>query len=80
MPHTKEKLDALISAIDVRVRQHGCDRTTRFARAWLVVENEPVQAALEALGAEGGWCDCEIILNAAPEEIFSPSILWEQKR
>jgi hypothetical protein len=70
MPLSRERLDALVSSVDVGVRQHGCDHTTRFARAWLLAQSEPVELSLKALGEEGGLCDCEIVLNVIPEEIF----------
>ncbi|MBY8872344.1 DUF2695 domain-containing protein [Micromonospora sp. PLK6-60] len=70
MPISEEQLTALIGYVDERVVTDGCDHTTRFAELW--AERNPVDWARLGAGlAEfGGYCDCEIVMNCAPEDVF----------
>ncbi len=69
MPLSGQQLAQLIDHVEVEVHRVGCAHDTRIARAWLVEHNLPVATTLFALGAQGGWCDCEIVMNVPPAAI-----------
>lgn len=70
MPLKQEELEELLDWVDVEVRNRGCDRTTRFTRLWLEENEHPVAQTLMALHAQGGHCDCEVVLNVDPALIY----------
>lgn len=70
LPLTNEQLEALLDAIDAAVTTSGCDHSDRHARAWLEEQALPAEGILGALREMGGYCDCEIVLNVEPEDIF----------
>jgi hypothetical protein len=47
------------------LREFGCDTTLRFARSYRDVRAPRATALERRLGDMGGFCDCEILLNAA---------------
>lgn len=73
LPLTNEQLEALLDAIDAAVTTSGCDHSDRHARAWLEEHALPTEVVLGALREMGGYCDCEIVLNVEPEDIFGSS-------
>jgi Protein of unknown function (DUF2695) len=70
MPIPLDALEELIHYIDERVSQLGCDHTRRFCREWLVREGWPGPPTEFALIAQGGGCDCEIVMNVEPSNIY----------
>jgi hypothetical protein len=57
----------LISFVDRRVRRHGCDHTHRFTEEWAEKESVDWHDLLDIVEANGGYCDCEVVLNL-PED------------
>jgi hypothetical protein len=53
----------LISFVDRRVRRDGCDHTHRFTEEWARAESVDWHDLLDILEANGGYCDCEVVLN-----------------
>jgi hypothetical protein len=43
---------------------HGCDGTLRFALTWAAVRRLPLRGFRRRLTGNGGYCDCEAIMNA----------------
>jgi hypothetical protein len=69
-PLEREALEALLSWLDPTLRQYGCDHSPRFAREWLAQHRFPVELAEMALLAQGGGCDCEIVMNVNPDQVY----------
>jgi Protein of unknown function (DUF2695) len=66
----EDTLEALLDFADARVRSEGCDETLRFTAEWAIDQDVPFEPLKESLGHFGGYCDCEVVLNVNPEEIF----------
>ena len=73
MPVDRPTLEALQDFLDKRVSREGCDNTTRFTEEWLTTHHLPVASTLTALLAQGGGCDCEVVMNVEPERVYPPS-------
>ena len=70
MPIPEEALEALIEWVDQKVQINGCDHSSRFARQWLTDNGYPLAPTEFALLAQGGGCDCEIVLNLESANIY----------
>lgn len=47
--------------------QFGCDNTLRWANQWQSLRAPRASALAKSLMRQGGYCDCEVILNVYPE-------------
>jgi hypothetical protein len=56
-------IDSLISFVDRNVRSDGCDHTHRFTEEWARQQSVDWHDLLDILEANGGFCDCEVVLN-----------------
>ncbi|MFG6466590.1 DUF2695 domain-containing protein [Pelomonas baiyunensis] len=65
-------LESLFDAVDAGVEQSGCDHSLRFTTSWLLERRQPKDKVLSWLREHGGFCDCEVLANAADH--------WEQSR
>jgi hypothetical protein len=65
MPFTLDasRVESLISFVDRRLRGDGCDHTHRFTEEWARRESVDWHDLLDILEANGGFCDCEVVLN-----------------
>lgn len=70
MPDTL--LESLFATVEERVTDSGCDHTLRFTEQWLGEHQQPAASVLDWLKGQGGFCDCEVLANAADH--------WEQNR
>ncbi|HEX2360939.1 MAG TPA: DUF2695 domain-containing protein [Jiangellaceae bacterium] len=52
-----------------RVSRQGCDGTLRLVRHWLKVNRVAPAGVVGNLQADGGYCDCEVVLNVFGAEI-----------
>jgi hypothetical protein len=59
------RVENLISFVDRHVRSDGCDHTLRFTKVWARQESIDWHDLLDVLEANGGYCDCEVVLNVA---------------
>ncbi len=75
MPIEASHLDALIAWVDGKVTVSGCDHDLTFARQWLADHALPIATTEFALIAQGGGCDCEVVLNVDPGRIYPPATL-----
>lgn len=66
----EDELNDLLDYVDARVAADGCDHTLRFTRRWAAERERDGDELAHSLGRFGGFCDCEVVLNVAPEEIF----------
>lgn len=49
-----------------------CDHTLTHTHAWLEAHQKPVRENLRQLAAQGGNCDCEVLLNVSPARWPAP--------
>ena len=54
------------------VSRHGCDGGFRYVRSWQQATSAP-PSMFAALERDGGYCDCEVVLNVFGDEIPRPS-------
>jgi Protein of unknown function (DUF2695) len=71
-PMTEVLLESLFESVNLKVAEQGCDHTLRFTEAWLSTNEQPAEKVLMWLNEHGGFCDCEVLANAADH--------WEQNR
>ena len=71
-PISDSLLESMFEAVGAKVEEDGCDHTLRFTEAWVSVNKQPVEKILSWLREHGGFCDCEVLANAAD--------YWEQNR
>jgi len=57
------EIDRLIAFVDRRVQRGGCDHTLAFAQEWAEHEGIDWDDVLDILQANGGHCDCEVVMN-----------------
>jgi Protein of unknown function (DUF2695) len=57
------RVEHLISFVDRHVRSEGCNHTHRFTEEWARQESVNWHDLLDILEANGGYCDCEVVLN-----------------
>ena len=74
MPIPLDALEALLAYLEDCTCEFGCDHTFRFARQWLVREGCPVYPTEFALIALGAGCDCEVVLNVIPANVYARPI------
>jgi hypothetical protein len=70
MPLARPELERLLEWLDGQVQDLGCDHTHRLTRIWLRDHGKPETRILGALMAQGGFCDCEVVLNIEPDAIY----------
>ena len=66
-PITNEQLKALFDYLNNLLEKQGCDDTSRFAIAWLENNGHPTQDVIDWLEENGGYCDCEVVMNVLYE-------------
>jgi len=54
------------------VEDAGCDHTLHFTKQWIAKHGQVESSVLDWLKSHGGFCDCEVLANAADH--------WEQSR
>lgn len=55
---------SLARALEIGLRERGCDTTLRIAEAWARREKVPWAPLRDGLEDHGGFCDCEVVMNA----------------
>lgn len=71
-PISDSLLESMFKAVDAKVEAMGCDHTLRFTESWISENTQPKTNVLSWLREHGGFCDCEVLANAADH--------WEQNR
>lgn len=69
-PLDRAGLVSLRAALERALGRPGCDHSLRHTEAWLARKGLEVEAARDAIIDEGGACDCEVLLNVEPDELF----------
>jgi hypothetical protein len=70
MPIERNALEELITFVDRSCRESNCDHSHRFTRRFLESRGLPIGSTEMALLAQGGGCDCEVIMNVEAEAIY----------
>jgi hypothetical protein len=70
MPIPRYAFEELLTYLQERIAEVGCDNTRRLTREWLERGGWPVRPTEFALIALGGGCDCEVVLNVEPGDIY----------
>ena len=69
-PHASECLRCYV---DRMVAKHGCDNSTRFTAQWLEAVAMPGRRKLlRWFESIGGYCDCEVVMNALSDHWPAP--------
>jgi hypothetical protein len=66
----KERLNDLLDHLDESLSEGGCDHTLRLTRGWAAERGLDSDALAASVARFGGYCDCEVLANVDPEEIF----------
>ncbi|CRK58331.1 hypothetical protein [Alloactinosynnema sp. L-07] len=70
LPMSREQLAELVEFVGDLVVSEGCDHTLRHTQVWIRahdLEWTPIAGGLAELG---GYCDCEVVMNCDPEDVF----------
>lgn len=60
---TKLQIDKLTGYVDRKIRKEGCDHTRKWTFEWAKRNNVNFNDLIDALDENGGYCDCEVVLN-----------------
>lgn len=71
-PFDLNKADEMFGYISKKLDENnGCDGTLRFTTKWLVQHYKgEIEAAINFIMNHGGFCDCEVLMNASKEEYW----------
>lgn len=64
-PVSDALLESMFAIVGSKVDVEGCDHTLRFTEAWVAEHKQPKTDILSWLREQGGFCDCEVLANAA---------------
>jgi len=64
--------EALAAAVTAGLQERGCDHSLRAAREWAAGAGVAWPALQVALEGNGGYCDCEVLLNVLPPDDPEP--------
>ena len=70
MPLEEVELEAMLDWMDEQLQTKGCKHDYTLAKEWLSDKTVDSATTLMALMAKGGGCDCEIVLNVEPDNIY----------
>lgn len=73
-PLPEDLLDDLFAAVTAVLEIVPCDHTLMLTRGWIAAHNVAAQPLIQWLEDHGGFCDCEVAMNAAHhfEELRTP--------
>lgn len=66
----RAELAELMAALANHLAEHKCSNKLEFTEEWLRQRSKPVALTSMELLAQGGGCDCEVILNVEPENLY----------
>lgn len=65
-PPDGDWLDLLLVHLETRLRTVDCDHQLTLTRRWAMREGVAQEAVVAGVRAFGGFCDCEVVMNAPP--------------
>ncbi len=72
MPIDWSQLDALLDHVEAAVEADGYDHTRKATDAWASANGLDLSSLHAALEEYGGYCDCDVVMNVHPDEVFEP--------
>ncbi len=70
MPLERAQLEELLDHVHAAVAADGCDSTWAGTDAWARGEGVDLEHLHRGLAEYGGFCDCEVVMNVHPEEVW----------
>lgn len=65
-PHDRE---CLVCYLIRMLGEFGCDGSHRWVERWRADQAPRATALLDRLGRQGGFCDCEVVVNVYPHRL-----------
>ncbi len=72
MPIDRSQLEALLDHVKAAVEADGCDHSRKATDAWAAANGLDLPSLNVGLEEYGGYCDCEVVMNVRPDEVFEP--------
>lgn len=72
LPVDRPQLESLVRHLEKSLEVRSCDHTLALTNSWAVRNELPLDALRQGLADFGGYCDCEVVMNVDPDEIFEP--------
>ena len=66
LPASPAELKALFNYLDTQLESGECDNTLRHAHEYIRTHGLAAEAVVSWLEENGGYCDCEALVNAEP--------------
>lgn len=63
LPISREKFKELFDYLDAKLDGNGCNHDLRFTLEFLNNHSIPLEPIVEFLQKNGGYCDCEVLVN-----------------
>jgi len=63
MPLDHDQLHELVDWLEATLKQEPCSHDLHHTHSWLEARGVPVETMEFALIAQGGGCDCEVVMN-----------------
>ena len=62
---TDKQIDSLMNYLGKQLKKNDCDGTLKYTMQWMSnnITKDKHEIVLEELEHEGGFCDCEVIMN-----------------
>lgn len=64
---TKLQISKLTLYLDRKLKDEGCDRSRKWTIKWAKRNSINIDNLIDALDDNGGFCDCEVVLNIPPD-------------
>lgn len=58
------EMRALFENVEEGLGVEACDHTLRVTQRWLSAAGHPVEPVVAWFEENGGYCDCEVVMNA----------------
>jgi Protein of unknown function (DUF2695) len=68
LPISRPQFQSLLNFVDEMLAMQGCDNTHAHAQTWARAHGVPWAGLSRGLRSLGGFCDCEIGMNAAADD------------
>lgn len=66
----RPQIEALLSFLELTVKQHGCDDSFKYTIEWAVQHHVDPRALVESLRGFDATCDCDVVRLIVPAKIF----------
>jgi len=66
----RTQLACLADFLEAELTPEGCDGTLRHAERWATQHGLDWRRLATGLKRLGGYCDCEVLMNCVPDDMF----------